>query len=474
MKKLSLLSFALIILIGSISVISGPGCANIIPPEGGLRDSIPPVLVKASPADSSKNFEGNHITLTFDEFVQLQNPRENLIVSPVPKIDPQVESKLKTVTIRLKDTLEPNTTYSLNFGNAIRDNNEGNIAKNFTYLFSTGHAFDSLTLSGKVLLAENGKVDTTLVVMLHKNGEDSAVANERPRYLTRLDSLGNFTFHNLPPGTFYIYALQDEGASHRYLSEKQLFAFADTSVTIQTNNKPVILYAYAEGKTTSRSLPKINARAKTGGGNADKRLKLQTNLATGQLDLLSDLTISFEQPWKKLDTSLIHFSSDTSFTPVSNYKILTDTSKKKFSIQYNWKENTRYNIIVEKDFAEDTLGRTLLKSDTISFKTKKLSDYGSLRIRFKNFDLSVNPVLQFVQDNNIVKAFPLTSAEINQRIFPPGEYELRILYDRNKNGKWDPGEFFGKHIQPEIVKPITSRRKISVKPNWDNDFDIAL
>jgi hypothetical protein len=474
MKKLSLLSFALIILISSISVISGPGCANIIPPEGGLRDSIPPMLVKASPADSSKNFEGNHITLTFDEFVQLQNPRENLIVSPVPKIDPQVESKLKTVTIRLKDTLEPNTTYSLNFGNAIRDNNEGNIAKNFTYLFSTGPAFDSLTLSGKVLLAENGKVDTTLIVMLHKNGEDSAVANERPRYLTRIDSLGNFTFHNLPPGTFYIYALQDEGASHRYLSEKQLFAFADTSVTIPTNNKPVILYAYAEGKTASRSLPKINARAKTGGGNADKRLKLQTNLATGQLDLLSDLTISFEQPWKKLDTALIHFSSDTSFTPVSDYKILTDTSKKKFSIQYVWKENTRYNIIVEKDFAEDTLGRALLKSDTISFKTKKLSDYGSLRIRFKNFDLSVNPVLQFVRDNNIVKAFPLTSAEINQRIFPPGEYELRILYDRNKNGKWDPGEFFGKHLQPEIVKPIISRRKISVKPNWDNDFDIAL
>jgi hypothetical protein len=82
--------------------------------------------------------------------------------------------------------------------------------------------------------------------------------------------------------------------------------------------------------------------------------------------------------------------------------------------------------------------------------------------------------LQFVRDNNIVKAFPLTSAEINQRIFPPGEYELRILYDRNKNGKWDPGEFFGKHLQPEIVKPIISRRKISVKPNWDNDFDIAL
>src|SRR6266699_1183437 len=107
MKKLRFIPGSLIILISLINAISGPGCANIIPPEGGLRDSIPPLLIKASPADSSKNFEGNHITLTFDEFVQLQNPHENLIVSPVPKIDPKVESKLKSVTIRLKDTLEP-------------------------------------------------------------------------------------------------------------------------------------------------------------------------------------------------------------------------------------------------------------------------------------------------------------------------------------------------------------------------------
>lgn len=472
MKKLPLISFALIILICSINVVTGPGCANMIPPEGGFKDSIPPSLVKATPPDSSKNFSEKRITLTFDEFVELQNVRENMIISPVPKTDPVVESKLRTVIIRLKDTLELNTTYTLNFGNSIKDVNEGNIAKNFTYLFSTGLTFDSLTLPGKVILAENGKVDTTLVVMLHKNGEDSAVVNEKPRYLTRLDSLGNFTFRNLPSGTFYIYALQDQGGGHRYLSEKQLFAFADTPITLQTANKPVMLYAYAEEKASSRSLPKITPRPKTGGSNADKRLKLQTNLSNGQLDLLGNLTISFEQPWKKLDTSLIHFSTDTTFIPVSNYQILTDTTKKKLSFQYNWKENTHYNIIVEKDFAEDTLGRALLKKDTISFKTKKLSDYGSLRIRFKNFDLSVNPVLQFVQNNEIVKSFSLTSSEISQAIFLPGEYELRILRDRNKNGKWDAGEFFGKHIQPEIVKPVS--RRIIIRPNWENDFDIAL
>ena len=114
----------------------------------------------------------------------------------------------------------------------------------------------------------------------------------------------------------------------------------------------------------------------------------------------------------------------------------------------------------------------MLKTDTLKFKTKKITDYGNIRIRFKNFDPSVNPVLLFVQNDNVIKSFPLSGVELSQSIFPPGEYELRVLYDRNKNGKWDPGQFFGKHIQPELVKPVG--RKVTIKSNWDNEFDIAL
>ena len=175
-----------------------------------------------------------------------------------------------------------------------------------------------------------------------------------------------------------------------------------------------------------------------------------------------------------MDTTLIHFSSDTTFTPITNYRINEDTTQKKLTFEYNWKENTAYNIIFEKDFAEDTLGNKLLKTDTLTFKTKKLSDYGSLVIRFKDLDLSQNPVLQFVQNNSVVKSVPLSSSELRESIFLPGDYQLRILYDRNNNGKWDPGDFYGNHLQPEIVIPIKSRPKISVKPNWDNEFDIAL
>jgi Big-like domain-containing protein len=477
MGRLLFISFFLILFIGFVSVISGTGCANIMPPQGGYRDTIPPLLLKATPGDSSKNFDANHITLTFDEFINLDNPHENLLISPVPKTEPAVEAKLRTVIVRLKDTLEPNTTYTFNFGNAIKDVNEGNPAKNFTYIFSTGDTFDSLTLSGKVIVAETGKADSTLAVILHKHGDDSAVVNEKPRYATHLDSSGNFTFRNLPHGTFYIYALKNEGGSYRYLSERQLFAFSDSAVVVGAKNEPITLYAFTEKPSTEKSgaitptlTPQVGGRRGASGAR-DTRLRLQTNLDNGQLDLLSNLIITSDVPLRKLDTSLIHFSRDSSFTPITDYTILRDTTEKKLTFQYNWKENTAYHLIAEKDFAEDTLGRKLLKTDTINFKTKKLSEYGSLRIRFRNLDLASNPVLLLVQNDNVVKSIPLTGPEINVPVFLPGDYQLRILNDRNKNGKWDSGQFFGKHVQPEIVKPVT--RRINVKPNWDNEFDVA-
>ncbi|HEY8897117.1 MAG TPA: Ig-like domain-containing protein, partial [Niastella sp.] len=168
------------------------GCANIVPTTGGPRDSLPPRLVSVRPQDSARNFTGKRIVIDFDEYVQLDNIQENLLVSPVPKINPIVDSKLRTVTVTLKDTLQPNTTYSIDFGNGIKDINEGNVLKNFTYLFSTGTTLDSLRLTGKVIIAETGKTDSTLIVMLHTSQDDSAVIKLKPRYIARVNKDGSF------------------------------------------------------------------------------------------------------------------------------------------------------------------------------------------------------------------------------------------------------------------------------------------
>jgi hypothetical protein len=462
-----------------LSLINGStGCANIVPPEGGPRDTLPPVITKTSPPSNTKNFTDKRITLTFDEYVDLDNVQQNLIVSPVPDNIPNVSRKLNEVTIRIRDTLEPNTTYSFNFGKSIKDVNESNIMKDFTYIFSTGPYIDSLQFGGKVILAETNEPDSTLTVMLHTTPEDSAVYHKRPRYITKLDAKGSFRFSNLPPGTYYLYAMKDEGGTHRY-NPKQLFAFADSPVVVSSATPPVTLYASAAEKEAPAATPRA-ATAEGGrglrgarGAAGDKRLKFGTNVGGSKQDLMEKFTFTFETPLRSFDSSKIRFATDTLFTPVtSGYSWMEDSTRKKLAFTYPWQENTLYHFIMEKDFATDTLGQQLLKADTISFLTKGKADYGELTVRFRNLDLSTNPVLQFVLNNEVVKSFPLTSATFTNSLFEPAEYSIRILSDMNKNGVWDPGNFFKNRRQPEKV--VSIQRKLNVKANWKNQFEIAL
>jgi hypothetical protein len=464
----TLISFLVFSIIIFLSIISGPGCANIVPPLGGPRDSIPPVLIKVTPADSSRNFGGGRINFTFDEYIDIDNFEQNSIISPIPKSMPHPTRKLNTLSLKLRDSLEPNTTYTINFGKSIKDVNEGNIMQDFTYIFSTGLHIDSLTFGGHVILAETGKVDTTLLVLLHRRSDDSALVKDRPRYMARLDNKGNFIFHNLPPDTFHVYALKDDGRSYRYLNTTVLFAFADSPVIVRQHTPPVTLYAY-KGSNEIQKAPTSSGQ----GNTADKRLKFQTTLKNNkQQDLQQKFSLLFERPLKQFDSAKVSFSTDTTYTPINDYSWSMDSTKKKLTLAYSWQENTLYHVILQKDFAADTLGHQLLKPDTLSFRTMKNADYGKVVIRFRNLDLSKNPVLQFVQGDEVQASFPLTSNTLSLDLFLPGEYDLRLLNDANQNGVWDPGVFYGKHKQPEIVKPID--RKLTIKGNWENEFEINL
>jgi hypothetical protein len=441
----------------------GSGCANIIPPSGGPRDSIPPRLISATPPDSEKNVKPSKITLTFDEYIaQLQNA-ENIIISPTLPSIPNIESHLKNVTVKFRDTLESNTTYSINFGNSIRDVNEGNIFEGFTFVFSTGNRIDENTLSGKVILAETGKIDSSLIVVLHNNLADSAIIKQRPRYYTRVDGSGNFKFNNLPAGKFAVYAVSKESYSRQYDST-MLFAFLDSAITVSQNTPPVTLYAYTQEKRKTIVPPPAS-----GNKGQDKRLRY-TNPEGVSKDAFTPLVLEFTKKIKTFDSSRITLT-DTGFNHLSGYSVKTDSTAAKLVVEYPWKLNTRYRLLISKDAVTDVDGTTLSKNDTLSFTTKRAEDYGEVRVRFNNLDLSKNPVLQIVQNETIVESVPLTTREWKKSLFKPGEYDLRILYDTNKNGTWDPGNFSRKK-QPELVQSIP--KKLSVRANWENEVDITL
>lgn len=446
----------------TLSVL-GVGCAQIANPTGGPRDTIPPVLLNANPPNRSLNFKGNRITLTFDEYVQLQKTQDFVLISPTPKIAPNIDYKLKTVTIKIRDTLEPSTTYRYDFGNGIQDLNEGNPYKNFSFIFSTGPYIDSLRFSGNVELAETGKVDTTLLVFLYKDLDDSAVYKHKPRYYARLNNKGDFIFQNLAPGNYNVFALQDQSGQKVYSNKDELFAFSDSTVRIADSTRPVNLFAYAEEKTK----PKITAKAITA---ADKKLKFQSSLESNKQDLLKPLTLEFNHKLKNFDSLSVKLT-DTLNNIINNAIISLDTTGKLLIIKNAWVDNSDYRLIIPKDFATDTSGVALLKSDTLRFKTRKESEYGSIAINFKNLEKFKKPVLQFVSNNEVVNSYPLQSSTWSSKLFSPGDYELRILEDTNGNGIWDPGNYHLK-LQPEKVYAIP--KKLNIRADWDNETDIIL
>jgi hypothetical protein len=182
--------------------------------------------------------------------------------------------------------------------------------------------------------------------------------------------------------------------------------------------------------------------------------------------------MTFATKLKDFDSSKVHFSTDSIFSPLTGFSWELDSTRKKLALNYPWQENLLYNLVFEKDFATDTFGYQLLKPDTISFKGKSKRDYGKLILRFRNLDLTQNPVLLFIQNNEVKKSFPLDATTFSQELFLPGEYSLRILNDKNENGIWDPGVFFGQRQQPEMVKPL--QRTLNIRPGLDNTIDIDV
>lgn len=468
------LYFVLLIVFGQTS------CGQMGAPMGGPRDSLPPLLVKSTPTNEQMQFKENKIVLEFNEYVQLDNPFQNVIVSPLPKRQPTVENKLKTVTVKLRDTLEENTTYVIDFGKSIKDVNEGNIAHNLKYVFSTGDYIDSLSIFGKVVNAETGKPDSTLIVILHTSDVDSAVIKQTPRYFAPLNRDGIFKFEYLPAGEYSIYTMKDEGGQRKYLSNTQLFGFYDQRIQTTTQTDSIFLYAYLEPEEEEEDEDNENdIFASSSNRNKNQKpedlknfLVLTNNLVGGKHDVLDSVILESRQaPFLTIDTSkILLFGADSSL--VSGVRYTIDSAMKQIKISTNWKLDHSYYLILDSTFATDTLNHTLNKIDTVSFYTKKESDYGSVRLRFKNLDMDKKPILQFISNNKMVLQQQLSFPEYFAKLFKPGEYELRIVYDENNNGKWDPGNFFKEKRQPERVIAVPT--KLTVRANWEAEVDIEL
>jgi uncharacterized protein (DUF2141 family) len=436
-------------------------CAVMVPPLGGAKDSIAPVLLKSNPAQKALNVTNKNIELNFDEFVTTEDVNSKIWITPAQNIQPEIKHKLKTVTIKFKDSLLPNTTYKISIYGAVKDVNEGNKLDNFDLVFSTGNTIDSNTIQGTVKIAESAKIDSSLIVGLYTNFNDSAVFKEKPKYIAKLNGNGAFTFTNLPNAKFAIYAMSDESGQKKYTSLAQQFAFADSTINTANNPKNINLYAYVQEKDKPK--PPIERTT------TDTKIRVSNNLEVGKLDVLKTLILTASKKLSTINNASFQLTDSTgnkAFEP----KLELDSNKKDIKILYNWQMGEKYRLVLNNDAFVDEKGNKLSKNDTLFFITKSAIEYGKVTIRFNDVNFAKNPVLQIIQGENIVKSIAIKTLKIQIPIMQPGDYDLRILYDTNKNLIWDAGSFFLKKQQPELTMPLS--KKLTIKPNWDNELEI--
>lgn len=207
------------------------GCANMGQPDGGWYDETPPHVVASIPADQSTGINAKKITIYFDEYIKLDNPSEKVVVSPPQLETPEIKGAGNRIIVQLNDSLKPNTTYTIDFSDAISDNNEGNPLGNYTYSFSTGQAIDTLEVSGYVLEAQNLEPIKGILVGLYANLADSAFTTQPMLRVSRTDSRGHFNIKGIAPGDYRIYALQDADNNYQFSQKSEKLAFSHDIIT---------------------------------------------------------------------------------------------------------------------------------------------------------------------------------------------------------------------------------------------------
>ena len=213
-------------------------CARMGSPDGGWYDDDPPRVVSSTPADQATNVTAKKITILFDEYIKLADPSQNVIVSPPQLEMPEIKAAGKKIVVELKDTLKPNTTYTIDFSDAITDNNEDNPMGNFTYTFSTGEQIDTFEVAGYVIDASNLEPVKGISVGLYNNLADSVFRKEPLMRISRTDGTGRFVIKGVAPGEYRVYALQDADNDFKFTQKSEMIAFSHQ--TYKPYSKPDI------------------------------------------------------------------------------------------------------------------------------------------------------------------------------------------------------------------------------------------
>ena len=351
-------------------------CARMGNPDGGWFDETPPKVIGSLPADKSTGIDQRKIFINFSEYIKIDNPSENVIISPPQIEQPEIKAQGKRIVVELKDSLKENTTYTIDFSDAITDNNEGNPLGNYTYTFSTGNVIDTLEVSGYVLEAENLEPIKGIQVGLYKVSSDSLTEAADTLFATtpflrvsRTDSRGHFTIKGIAPGCYRIYALQDADGNYMKNQKSEKLAWNDEII------EPTFKSDFRQDTVWRDSLRIENIHRVSYTHFLPDHITLRAFS-----EVLTDrYLLKTERQQPNLLSVFFSYGSDT----LPSFRGLNFDDREAFVIETSLKKDTlnywlRDTLLVNTDtlevemtyYATDTLGNLALQTDTIPFIAK--------------------------------------------------------------------------------------------------------
>lgn len=527
MRILFLLCFSL--LLASVYISGLTGCAQVQPLTGGERDTIPPQLdTLASTPNFQVNFKKQPLLLTFDEFIDLKDVFNQVVVSPPLAKPPKVTlEKYRKVRFEFdeEEVLRPEATYSIQFGDAIKDFTEGN-ASPIRYVFSTGAQIDSLRVKGQVVDAYTGKPVEKVLVMLYDNLADSVVRTERPFYFARTDKQGNFLIENVKPDTFKVFALEDANLNYLYdltterigfpenfvvasdslsepvsirfsletppllLSEKtsplhglvkltfnrepwELTYAADPPVFFEETIQDTLFLWHELPDTLSPSIYLqtgdqtdtliVRPTARTA---APQKIKPEKSVGEASRNPVQPITLRFNYPLKTVYLDSIQVWQDTIQLEARVTGSIDSTHLRTLHLRFDWQEGQSYRMLLPPGTLrgwKDTVHDSL----SFDFRISPRKDFSGLKIQLDSLDTVSALVVELMQQDKVADRFIVPAGtetwEKTLTFLTPGAYQLRVTKDLNGNGRWDPASY-EQRLQPERQQIFTIE---PLRANWD-------
>lgn len=404
-------------------------CASIGNPTGGPRDEDPPIFVRANPAPNSVNVSRNRIDIEFNEIVNVKDAFNNVVISPPSKQVPRVSSSGHRVTVTFQDTLLENTTYTIDFGNSIEDNNEGNKLPSFAYSFSTGPEIDTLQISGMVLGAENLEPQQGMLVGVYSNMSDTAFSTLPFERMAKTDDRGRFSIMGLAPGEYRIFALADLDNDYHRANPEEAMAFYD--FTLSPSSERVMttdtLFNLRTGEVDS-----VLTRERT--------MFLPNDILLRSFD--SDVKSQYLQKYERQDSTRLNFIFNTR----------ADSIPKIEAVGF---EELRDWYVVEKSAKNDSVTFWITEPSILSLDSLRIAATYLRTDSAKNLS-EVTDTLRFFYSRDLKNAMANAEKEREKKMKEMEKQREKAMEQALKNG-----EEFVDTIVEEIVPPKPLGFKVS-------------